>query len=234
MAAIRKQLAAMEQKLGNKPAGTQQPSKGGGTGAHRGGGRSSQSKSAGWYCTHCKKYNKGFKPSCYNWEWARPQAEGLGKPVPPTTASALEKHAQEASGCGPGLSSPPSATAKGAPSCSAAKEGCPFTERQACTLLCADSLLGCQDGRTNKDRSGSDREQLKEELITTGQGVPAQAEGLGQPAPTSENLLTLMAFARSKAREGDQEAQRVYDQLTDTPEIQQMLVHVEQARPVEA
>eukprot|EP00971_Amphidinium_carterae_P096171 1903027-Amphidinium_carterae.1 len=41
------------------------------------------------YCTHCKKYNKGFKPACYNCEWARPQAEGPGKPVPPTTAFAL-------------------------------------------------------------------------------------------------------------------------------------------------
>eukprot|EP00971_Amphidinium_carterae_P226825 4498476-Amphidinium_carterae.2 len=93
------------------------------------------------------------------------------------------------------------------------------------------------------------REQLKEELITvclrleklpseelpvpklaaapsyTGQGEPAQHDGLGNPAPTPATLLTLMACAKNKAREEDEEAQRVYDQLSDAPAVQQMLEH---------
>eukprot|EP00971_Amphidinium_carterae_P062530 1237817-Amphidinium_carterae.1 len=50
MAALRKKFAALELKLGNQPAGTQQPSKGDGKGAHRGGGRRNADKSDGWNC----------------------------------------------------------------------------------------------------------------------------------------------------------------------------------------
>eukprot|EP00971_Amphidinium_carterae_P284844 5654930-Amphidinium_carterae.2 len=41
-----------------------------------------------------------------------------------------------------------------------------------------------------------------------------------------------MAFAKSKAREGDREAQAVYDQLAFTQEVSQMLEHLDQQSPV--
>eukprot|EP00971_Amphidinium_carterae_P210566 4178344-Amphidinium_carterae.1 len=43
-----------------------------------------------------------------------------------------------------------------------------------------------------------------------------------------------MAFAKSKAREGDEEVQRVYDQLSDAPVVQQMLEHVDREVPVDS
>eukprot|EP00971_Amphidinium_carterae_P260640 5171018-Amphidinium_carterae.1 len=43
-----------------------------------------------------------------------------------------------------------------------------------------------------------------------------------------------MAFAQTKAREGDQEAQRVYDQLADAPNIHNMLANADQEVPVGA
>eukprot|EP00971_Amphidinium_carterae_P150632 2986091-Amphidinium_carterae.1 len=82
------------------------------------------------------------------------------------------------------------------------------------------------------EEANATREKLKEELITVyarleslpseslpvpkpaavsthnGQGEPAPDDGLGMPAPTPTSLLNLMAFAQTKAREGDQEAQR--------------------------
>eukprot|EP00971_Amphidinium_carterae_P253518 5033282-Amphidinium_carterae.1 len=43
-----------------------------------------------------------------------------------------------------------------------------------------------------------------------------------------------MAFAQTKAREGDQEAQRVYDQLADAPNMHNMLTSADQEVPVGA
>eukprot|EP00971_Amphidinium_carterae_P256902 5100295-Amphidinium_carterae.1 len=57
----------------------------------------------------------------------------------------------------------------------------------------------------------------------SGQGEPAPFAVPGQPAPTPEVLLTLMAFAQHKARNGDQEAQKVYDQLTDAPDVLRLI-----------
>eukprot|EP00971_Amphidinium_carterae_P327334 6458647-Amphidinium_carterae.1 len=97
------------------------------------------------------------------------------------------------------------------------------------------------------DAANAKRDRLKEELITvylrleklpsdslpvpkpalvpsySGPGEPAQLSGPGQPAPPPEVLLTLMAFAQHKARNGDQEAQKVYDQLTDAPDVLRLI-----------
>eukprot|EP00971_Amphidinium_carterae_P195139 3872280-Amphidinium_carterae.1 len=62
LTAIRKHLASLEKKLGGKPAGTQQPNQNGAKGRGRGGGRQPRDESAGWYCMHCKKYNKVPNP----------------------------------------------------------------------------------------------------------------------------------------------------------------------------
>eukprot|EP00971_Amphidinium_carterae_P140850 2790664-Amphidinium_carterae.1 len=78
MAARRKKPAALEQKLGNKTAETQQPSKGDGKGTRRGGGRQSWDESAGWYCMHCKKLFVGSLPSCFLC-FAWPQVEDPGQ-----------------------------------------------------------------------------------------------------------------------------------------------------------
>eukprot|EP00971_Amphidinium_carterae_P197179 3913693-Amphidinium_carterae.1 len=43
-----------------------------------------------------------------------------------------------------------------------------------------------------------------------------------------------MAFAQHKARNGDQEAQKVYDQLTDAPDVLRMISCVNQEEPVGA
>eukprot|EP00971_Amphidinium_carterae_P298289 5926900-Amphidinium_carterae.1 len=53
----------------------------------------------------------------------------------------------------------------------------------------------------------------------TGQREPAPNDGLGQPATTISDLL--------------QEAQRVYDQLADTPDVHRMLETVDQEAPVD-
>eukprot|EP00971_Amphidinium_carterae_P248424 4931846-Amphidinium_carterae.1 len=106
------------------------------------------------------------------------------------------------------------------------------------------SLSAKMDHQTKLvDDANAERERLKEELITvylrleqlpsdslpvpkpslvpsySGQGVPAPSKEPGLPVPTPEVLLTLMAFTQQKARNGDQEAQQVYDQLTDAPDF---------------
>eukprot|EP00971_Amphidinium_carterae_P296200 5883630-Amphidinium_carterae.1 len=105
------------------------------------------------------------------------------------------------------------------------------------------------------ETANAERERLKEELITvylrleklpsdslpvpkaalvpsySGQGEPAQLSGPGQPAPTPEVLLTLMAFAQHKARNGDHEAQRVYDQLRDAPDVLRLISAANQEEP---
>eukprot|EP00971_Amphidinium_carterae_P241797 4801231-Amphidinium_carterae.1 len=94
-AELRKQLAAMERKLGSKPAGTQQPSKGDGKGARRGGGRQSWDESAGWYCMHYKQRNVGYLPSCFIcFAWPQVEDPGQLKQNLPTlvTKSMIEKH----------------------------------------------------------------------------------------------------------------------------------------------
>eukprot|EP00971_Amphidinium_carterae_P337269 6473997-Amphidinium_carterae.1 len=108
------------------------------------------------------------------------------------------------------------------------------------------------------DNANAERERLKEELITvylrleqlpndslpepkpalvpsySGQGEPAHLKEPGQPVPTPEVLLTLMAFTQQKARNGDSEAQKMYDQLTDAPDVLSLLTAASQEEPAGA
>eukprot|EP00971_Amphidinium_carterae_P194143 3852314-Amphidinium_carterae.1 len=90
MAEMKKNLAAMQSKLAHKPAGVQPPSKGRGKGARKGGGSESQTKSDGWSCASCKKFNKGSKPFCYSCKQPHTQVDGPGRPVLPVAANAME------------------------------------------------------------------------------------------------------------------------------------------------
>eukprot|EP00971_Amphidinium_carterae_P312850 6217513-Amphidinium_carterae.1 len=85
------------------------------------------------------------------------------------------------------------------------------------------------------------REQLREELVTVYVRLeklppeplpvpktPAEAaapsgDGPSLPAQTPETLLALMAFAKSKAQEGDREAQIIYEQAALSQEMEQLL-----------
>eukprot|EP00971_Amphidinium_carterae_P116475 2307299-Amphidinium_carterae.1 len=169
LADLRRQLASMEKLLGGKPAGTQQPNnKKGAKGRGRGGGKSSQDESAGWYCSRCKKYNKGSKPSCYNCEWARPQEDGPGKPAPPQPAPALEsmlkKHLAAAKDP-PALQGPLQKALLAVQQ--QKRDALPVSDRRA--HLCAQvrTLAGKMDQQTKIAQDAmAMRDKLKEELIT--------------------------------------------------------------------
>eukprot|EP00971_Amphidinium_carterae_P284711 5652680-Amphidinium_carterae.1 len=160
-----------------------------------------------------------------------------------STCPGVGEHAKEASCCGPGY--PPLQKALLAVQ-QQKRDALPVSDRRAHLCAQARTLATKMDQQTKIAQEAMTlREQLKEELITVylrleklpsvplpvpkhasapsyvGPGVPALSEGLGQPAPTPENLLSLMAFAKSKAREGDREAQEVYDQLAYTQEVRQ-------------
>eukprot|EP00971_Amphidinium_carterae_P187914 3730085-Amphidinium_carterae.1 len=89
---LKKQLAALQKQLGNKPAGAQQPNKGSG----KGGGKRNSDKSDGWYCKHCEFYNFGYRPVCFKCKEVKaPKKETPGAPAPkpkPASSQGTKKH----------------------------------------------------------------------------------------------------------------------------------------------
>eukprot|EP00971_Amphidinium_carterae_P287650 5710708-Amphidinium_carterae.1 len=86
--------------------------------------------------------------------------------------------------------------------------------------------------------ANSKREQFREELVTVYvclEKLPTEpwpvpktpaassGDGPGAPAQTPEALLAMMAFTKSKAQEGDQEAQVIYEQMALSQEVEHML-----------
>eukprot|EP00971_Amphidinium_carterae_P348539 6490549-Amphidinium_carterae.1 len=151
LAKVKRQLAALDQKLAAQAG--QKPNRGAGKGANRGGGKGAQTKSGGWWCTYCKKHNSWQTPACYFCKQAKPQEEVPGRPVLPAVANAteamLKKHlaAAKDSPALQGMLKESIAAVQ-----QQKRDALSPAQRQTCALLCADQVPICQDGPSDKAR----------------------------------------------------------------------------------
>eukprot|EP00971_Amphidinium_carterae_P217971 4326965-Amphidinium_carterae.1 len=146
LAAIRKQLASLETNLGGKPAGTQQPNKGGGKGTRRG------------------------RPVCFKCKEVKdPKKEGPGVPAPKAKASAslegdLKKHIAAAKDS-PALQTQLQTALHAVQQ--QKQETLPIQDRRAHLLAQARTLADKMDQQAKMAQEATTkREQFKEELVT--------------------------------------------------------------------
>eukprot|EP00971_Amphidinium_carterae_P105796 2095149-Amphidinium_carterae.1 len=167
LAAIKKQLASLEKKLGSKPAGTQQPNKGGGKGTRRGGGRRNADTSEGW---KSKSQRGGLVARSAGTQGATRRLFG-GRP-------------QEAYCSGQGFTGPAIAVADCTSCCATAKTGNPSDSGSARPLIGASSVPCRQDGPASEDCARSDS---KEGTAQGGTGYGLLGLGLsgGSPGPST-------------------------------------------------
>eukprot|EP00971_Amphidinium_carterae_P060904 1205496-Amphidinium_carterae.1 len=99
------------------------------------------------------------------------------------------------------------------------------------------------DQQTKITQEANNNREQREELVTVHvrlERLPAEpvpvpktpaipsGNGPGAPEKTPGSLLALMAFARSKAQEGDREAQVIYEQAALSQEMEQLLASQEE------